>query len=238
MIKTDSLSFSYAQQPVLSDINVTCPTGAITVVLGPNGSGKSSLLKCMTLPHFSYSGEVMVSLSSEEHHVPLRTLSRDLRQKAIAWMSSELEVTTFFTGLEIVMLGQPQEDKDKAMYWLTWCGCGDEAYRPYVMCSAGQQQRIQLARVLAQDTPVIVLDEPLSHMDIQFQVRTMTRLKELAKETQKTIVMASHQLEFCVGYCDVAILLKEGKVEASGPTSQVASPAQLHAFFGLGASLL
>ena len=222
MITIKKGCFNYQTTPILNNISLTIQPNTITALIGPNGSGKSTLLKCLALPNYKMTGDITLN------KIPLATLDRT---KEIAWMSSHLEVTSLFSGVEIVMLGQREENKDEAIKWLEWCGCGEEMYRPYPHCSAGQQQKIQLARTIAQETPVLLLDEPFTHMDLKYQNLITSKLKNWAKDTHKCLVIASHNLDNIEKCCDHAILIKRGEIKKQGSLKECFTSADLSDLF-------
>ena len=214
MIKLNNIDFSYSDRKVLSDVSVEFKPGNFYGIFGPNGSGKSTLLKILT-------GE----LSPDTGILTPHYTNAIERARRMAFVEQEIPSGIPLTVREVVMLGRypwkrnPGHHKavDEA---ITTLGLTQYAHKSYNFLSGGERQRVMLARSLAQETDIMILDEPASSLDITYQNSFYQLLRELS-ENGKCIIMVSHDLFIAPGYISQAILLNNGKVAAAGCPKQV-----------------
>ena len=170
----------------------------------------------------------------------LRTLPRKEVARRIAVVPQEPRFDFPFTALEVVVMGrhphlaglafESPRDLDIARQALARCGALHLAARPIDQLSSGERQRIVFARALAQQAPILLLDEPASFLDLRFQVELFDRVRELADEGTG-VVAVLHDLNLAAEYCDRVVLLQGGRVVAAGPTAEVLTYKHLTAVY-------
>ena len=224
IIELKNLSIGSGNKSVLQDVNAKINKGEIVGIIGCNGAGKSTLLKTIRglLPKQSgeilYFGRKVESFSEKE-------LARE-----VAYLQQNVEVGFGYTGKDIVLAGrypymkwwkgESISDEELALKCMEYTGTKELAERPVNEVSGGQKQRILLAKVLAQQTPILFLDEPTTGLDMVYQEEIFRFSKALA-EMGKTILMVVHELNLAAKYCSRIILLGEGTVIADGRPDNV-----------------
>ena len=217
VIELKNLTIGYGERHVLSDVNATIKTGEIVGIIGRNGAGKSTLLKTIRGILPKHSGEVLFfDKKLEDYH------EKELACK-VAYLQQHVEVGFGYTGQDIVLAGrypymkwyesESEADKQLALDCMDYTGTLELADTPVTEVSGGQKQRILLAKVLAQQTPILFLDEPTTGLDMVYQEEIFRFAKELA-QMGKTILMVVHELNFAAKYCSRILLLGEGKLLA------------------------
>lgn len=220
VIELKNLTIGYGERHVLSDVNATIKTGEIVGIIGRNGAGKSTLLKTIRGILPKHSGEVLFfDKKLEDYH------EKELACK-VAYLQQRVEVGFGYTGQDIVLAGrypymkwyesESEADKQLALDCMDYTGTLELADTPVTEVSGGQKQRILLAKVLAQQTPILFLDEPTTGLDMVYQEEIFRFAKELA-QMGKTILMVVHELNFAAKYCSRILLLGEGKLLADAP---------------------
>ncbi len=225
MIELKNVCFSYSPgNPVLEGISIRFNAGAFYGIFGPNGCGKSTLLKLITGELVPDSGSI-----SPRWNDPLERACR------LAMVEQEIPGRIPLTVREVVALGRypwmrrrkVSSDIEEILNELQLTPLAE---KPYSRLSGGERQRTMLARAVAQDTPILLLDEPASSLDIGFQHEFYRLLRRLA-DRGKCIVMISHDLFIAPHYLDEALLLKDGMLFARGTPAQVIQPGNLRVVF-------
>ena len=212
MLDIRNLSAGYPGNPVLRDISLSIPEGAVTVIIGPNGSGKSTLLKALA-------GILPASGSVRLEGLELLELSgRELARK-VAFLPQNRAVPEI-TAKNLVLHGRfpylsyPRryrpEDYKTAEEAMEKMGISDLADRSLSTLSGGQRQKVYIAMALAQDTPVVLLDEPNTFLDISHQLQMMDQAKALAADG-KTVVLVLHDLAMALESGDSLVVLSQGQ---------------------------
>ncbi|MBR6636238.1 MAG: ABC transporter ATP-binding protein, partial [Phascolarctobacterium sp.] len=220
VIEIKNLTIGYGERHVVSDVNASIHEGEIVGIIGRNGAGKSTLLKTIRGLLPKHSGEVTyLGKKLEEYH------EKELACK-VAYLQQHVEVGFGYTGQDIVLAGrypymkwyesESEADKQLALDCMDYTGTLELADTPVTEVSGGQKQRILLAKVLAQQTPILFLDEPTTGLDMVYQEEIFRFAKELA-QMGKTILMVMHELNFAAKYCSRILLLGEGKLLADAP---------------------
>lgn len=237
MLEIRNLSTGYPGNPVLKDICLTLPRGAVNVIVGPNGCGKSTLLKALAgiLPA---SGSV--TLNGEE----LLTLSSRELAKKVAFLPQNRPVPEI-TAKNLVLHGRfpylsyprryRQEDQLIAQAAMEKMGVADLADRSLCTLSGGQRQKVYIAMALAQDTPVVLLDEPNTFLDISHQLQLMAQAKNLAAEG-KAVVLVLHDLSMAMDCADSLAVLSRGTCLIQGSPQEVFLSGCLDSAFGVRVS--
>lgn len=234
-IQTDAIQVSFGSKTILHDISLAIQDKEFVGIIGPNGSGKSTFLKCLYRVLQPSGGKIYFDgseLSSLSH--------RDTALK-MAVVAQHSTVNFDFSVLEMVLMGRsPYKgllDRDKiddyeiARHALEQVGLSAFESRNFNTLSGGEQQRVILARALAQRTECLVLDEPTNHLDIKYQLELMTIVKRL----DATVVSAIHDLNLAAIYCDRIIALKEGHIVCSGTPQEVLTAETIRHIYGVSA---
>jgi iron complex transport system ATP-binding protein len=234
VLEIAGLGASYGSRRVLEDVELRVAAGEIVAVLGPNGAGKSSLVRAVSGVLPGYSGSARV-LGDEVRWIPARELAR-----RVAVVPQEPRFELPFTALEIALMGrhphlaglafESDRDVELARGALAAAGAGALADRRIDELSAGERQRVMFARALAQEAPLLLLDEPASFLDLRHQVELFDRLRELAA-SGRAVVAVLHDLNLAAEYCDRVLLLRRGRVAAFGRTAEVLTYALLTEVF-------
>lgn len=229
-----ALGFAYGERRVLDAVSLTVAPGEIVGLLGPNGAGKSTLVRVVSGVLGGYTGRVLLGGSE------LAALSRREVARRVAVVPQEPRFDFPFTVLEIVLMGrhphlsglafEAAEDLALARAALARAGAAELADRPIERLSAGERQRVVFARALAQAAPLLLLDEPVSFLDLRYQVELFDRVRELAAEG-RAVLAVLHDLNLAAEYCDRVVLLKQGRVIAQGPTAEALSYLHLKAAY-------
>lgn len=234
MLEIKNLSAGYPGTPVLQDISLSIPAGAVTVIAGPNGCGKSTLLKALIgiLPasgSAALDGQELLSLPGRERARKVAFLPQN-RQVP------DISVKNLVLHGRFPYLSYPrryrQEDLRIAEAAMEKMGVGELAERNLTTLSGGQRQKVYIAMALAQDTPVVFLDEPNAFLDIAHQMQLMDQAKLLAGEG-KTVVLVLHDLPMALSCADFMAVLSEGKCLFQGSCEEVFLSGCLKGAFGV-----
>ncbi len=223
MIHIEHVYAGYDGREVLHDINLTLEAGKITVLIGPNGCGKSTLLKTLIRLNHQTSGKIFIDGADVE------TLSSSLLAQKMAYVSQNRK-TPDITVRRMVLHGRfaylkyprryRREDYMMADQAMEWVGIKELAECNVGELSGGTQQKVYIAMALAQDTPVILMDEPTVFLDISHQMRMMDMAKRLADQG-KAVVMVLHDLPQTFQHADQIVVMKEGRIQMSGTPEDV-----------------
>lgn len=222
-MNTQQLTVYRGTAPVLSNINIDIPEGKWTSIIGPNGAGKSSLLQAIV-------GLLKCSGSVFSNGIQLHSLSRKELAKRIAWLSQESavpdEINSGLTVYDTVMLGRlPHQDwlhlsssadHDMVEKVLRQTGAWEIRLRPLQHLSGGERQRVLLARLMAVDADILLMDEPLTNLDPPHQAEFLDWQKIFLAQG-KTVVTVLHEIHIALR-SDHLIMLKKGKLHFSGPS--------------------
>lgn len=225
MLEIASLSASYHIEPVIQDVSLTVQAGEILAVIGPNGAGKSTLIRAISGVIAQHTGRVQVD------GLDLTELSPHRRARYISVVPQARQIPPAYTVYQTVLLGRTpylgwlgkpnQKDHEKVALALERTQALDLAERRVGELSGGEQQRVLLARALAQDTPVMLLDEPTTHLDLQHQAALLSLLRQLACSDHLAILMVLHDLNLAGIYANRVALLVQGRLAAEGLPEQV-----------------
>jgi iron complex transport system ATP-binding protein len=236
MIEVKSIFFRYHKEWVLQDVSFRVEKGEFIGLIGPNGSGKTTLLKVLYRLLSPQNGEVLFEL------VPLKRMDRKDIAKRIGVVAQETHLLFPFSVMEIVLMGRSpylghlmfESEKDleiarKAMEWTETLPFSD---RPIDELSGGERKRVFIARALAQEPEVILLDEPTANLDIHHQVDFLDLILTLNRERGLTIIMASHDMNIASEFCDRLILLQEGRIYKIGTPNEVITKENIERVYG------
>lgn len=235
MLEIENLSSGYSGTPVLQDIHLTVPTGKITIIAGPNGCGKSTLLKAIA-------GILPASGSVRWQGQELTGLPPKVLAQKVAYLPQNRQVPEI-TAQRLVLhgrfphLGYPRRyreaDYRTARDAMARMGIADLAQRSMASLSGGQRQKVYIAMALAQDTPVVLLDEPNTFLDISHQLQLMREARLLA-QAGKAVVLVLHDLIMALERADLLVVMADGHIAARGTPQEVLASGCLENVFGTG----
>lgn len=235
MLEVKSLSAGYSDKRVLEHVDFRIPSGKVTVILGPNGCGKSTLLKalCGIIP--ADSGQVVLD-GENILTLPQRQLAQRVAYLAQSRQIPDITVERLVLHGRFPYLGYPRryrkEDYAIADAAMKTMGVAELADELVQNLSGGQRQKVYIAMALVQDTPVILLDEPTTYLDISHQLQLMQQARMLAAQG-KTVVMIIHDLPHAFQTADHMILMRDGKIVADGTPEQIYASGMISSVFGV-----
>lgn len=237
-IRTEDIKVFYDAQEILKGVSIEASEKEFVGIIGPNGSGKSTLLKCIY--RILKPNEGAVYLNDDELH----SMSVKNSAKKMAVVAQHNYYNFEFSVKEVVLMGRSPHKKalerDNARDYeivkesLEKVGMAKFSERSFSTLSGGEQQRVILARALAQQTPALILDEPTNHLDITHQLLLMTLVKKL----DVTIISAIHDLNIAAAYCDKIYVLNNGEIVGQGTPREVLTPAFIRDIYGVKAEIV
>jgi iron complex transport system ATP-binding protein len=240
--QAQSLSLAYEDHEVIHELSLTIPSQTITALVGPNGSGKSTLLKGLARLMKPTGGTVYLD-SQAIHSLPTKQVARRL-----AMLPQRPEAPDGLTVRELVAFGRfphqgffgvcTEEDDAKIEQALEITGIGELADHPLGELSGGQRQLAWIAMALAQDTRLLLLDEPTTFLDMAHQIEVLDVLDRLHREHGRTIVMVLHDLNLAARYATHMVVIGGGKVLYQGTPWDIMQPSVLATAFGVKAAIL
>jgi iron complex transport system ATP-binding protein len=236
VVAADSVDFSYTDGRVLSDVSIVLERGDLVGLVGPNGSGKTTLIRLLSGLLPPERGSVL--LGSED----IGRLKRRQIGRSIAVVPQGLQTPFGFSVYEMVMLGRTphvrplagasRHDRAVVEETMRLMGTDHLAGRPFSDLSGGEQQRVIVSMALAQEPEVLLLDEPVVHLDINHQVEILELIKSLNREQGLTVLATMHDLNLAALYFDRLVLLDRGRVAAQGTPGQVLEEERIERVFG------
>ncbi len=249
----NDVNFSYNSKKNLEDISFTASKGRLLGIIGQNGCGKTTLLKCIDRMLKPSQGSILI----EEPDVSIFNKNRtdvdisqvniaDLKRKelgrAIGVVSQSSYVSFPFTGYDAVMMGRysrisgnAKKDREAVLSAMKRAGAIEFAERSVNELSGGELRRVMIARALAQEPSVLLLDEPTLHLDVNHQFDLMNLVTVLKKDFNMIVIMVTHDLMFASRFCDDILLMEKGKIVAAGKTEEVLTRENINSIFGIDA---
>lgn len=235
MLQLTDVSCGYRGRAVLSGVNLHVRSGEVLALLGPNGAGKSTLLKAMIRSASQTSGSIAINGKR------LDSLSDLELAREVAFVPQEEHFAFPFTARQVVLMGRlphseayfdTKSDLQAAEDAMARADALAFADRPVTELSGGERQRVLIARSLAQNPNVLLLDEPTSHLDVGHQMSVATVLREFASG-ERCGVVASHDLNWTVDLADNVAIIGQDGVLAHGPTAEVLNSNALEKAYGV-----
>lgn len=236
MITLENVSFAFDNRLVLQDISFRAEPGECLVVLGPNGSGKTTLIRLLAGVLTPRTGQVLLGGK------PVSRWPARERAKCISWMPQNPRAELDFTVLETALMGRhpyhkpfagdTTGDRELARQALAEMGVEALAEQPVTQCSGGELQRVAAARMLTQGAPLMLLDEPVSNLDIRNQVDTLSAVRRRT-DSGRAAVCVLHDLNLAAHYATRILLLSEGQIVADGQPEAVLAPDLLSRVYGI-----
>lgn len=241
-ISTKNLNISYGNLDIVKDLNLDIPKGKITTIIGSNGCGKSTILKTIARIIQAKSGDISVNNINIKEQSP-----KDLA-KVMAVLPQSPQAPSGLTVEELIAYGRfphqkgfgkmRKEDEDIVTWALQSTGIEEFRERPIEALSGGQRQRAWIAMALAQQTEILILDEPTTYLDLAHQLEILKLLEELNKKQGTTIVMVIHELNNAARFADHMIGVKKGKVVCEGTAHEVMTKENLKELFNIDAEIV
>ncbi|GGG06051.1 ABC transporter ATP-binding protein [Paenibacillus abyssi] len=241
-LEAKSLGLSYGGAYIFEDLNLAVPEGKITVFIGSNGCGKSTLLRSMARLLKPQRGTVVLSGSD------IAGMSTKEVARKLAILPQGPAAPEGLTVLQLVKQGRypyqswlkqwSREDEAAVFAALEATGMNELKERTVDSLSGGQRQRAWIAMTLAQETPVILLDEPTTYLDLTHQIEVLDLLYELNVREKRTIVMVLHDINLACRYADHIVAIRQGKIQAAGRPEEVVDSALMEAVFQLKCEII
>jgi iron complex transport system ATP-binding protein len=240
-LEVKGIDFYYETSKILEEINFSAENGELLGIIGPNGSGKTTLLKTMSNILKPKVGTILLD-GSEIARLNEKEIAREM---GVVPQNTSMDFD--FTVLEFVLMGrnpymgrlemEKEEDIEIAMECMRSTNCAHLAERSIIELSGGEKQMATIARALAQEPKVLLLDEPTSHLDIKYQIEIMDLTKDLAIKYDKIIISVIHDLNLAARYCNRLILLEGGRIVSIGRVEDVLTDENIKRAFNADVSV-
>jgi iron complex transport system ATP-binding protein len=240
-VRVGELHFSYGDFS-LRIAGQTFAEARVTSIVGPNGAGKSTFLKCLAAVLPSSRGSVFVDGKD------LAALSGKSRARLVGYVPQEPAFTFNYSVLDFVLTGRAasipifsspsRHDVAAAEAALGYVGLADCAARPFFELSSGERRLVLIARTLAQEPDILLLDEPTTFLDPRHEIEILELIRRLAREMGKTVIVTLHTLDMAVKYSDEMVFMKGGGVVAAGRPGDILSEALLKAVYDIEMSIM
>jgi iron complex transport system ATP-binding protein len=237
LLALDEVSFAYGQRPVVSHVSLSVAPGQVVGLLGPNGAGKSTLVRLAAGLLRPRAGQVRLAGRD------LAGLRRAEIARQIALLPQGAALPEDFTGAQLVLLGrtphlgwlaaESRRDLEIVARALALVGAEALAERRLADLSGGERQRLLLARALAQEPRLLLLDEPTVHLDLTYQLGLLDLVRGLARSDGLGVLAVFHDLNLAAAYCDEVALLAGGRLLARGEPAATLTPALIQQVYGV-----
>ena len=236
VLSLKKVGFRYGEPWALRYLDLDIRSGELVGVLGPNGSGKSTLLKVLDGILTPQEGEVLLKGR------PLSNYNRASLAREVAMVGQESHFRFSFSALEVVLMGrfphlgrfqfEGKKDMNVALRALASTYCLDLAERSIQELSGGEKQRVLIARALAQEPSLVLLDEPTSFLDLRYKREIFDLISSLTRDNGLNVLVVSHDIDLAAQYCDRMVMLKDGASYSAGPPDKVITAENIEAVYG------
>lgn len=241
-LRADRLRLGYRGRTISADLSADIPDGSFTVIIGPNACGKSTLLRALARLLTPDSGTVLLDGKAISSY-PAKEVAR-----RIGLLPQTSTAPDGIRVADLVARGRyphqsllrqwSQGDADAVATAMAATGVTELSARSVDELSGGQRQRVWIAMVLAQDTPVILLDEPTTYLDIAHQIQLLELCRTLNRESGRTVVAVLHDLNHAFRYADHLIAMRDGQIRAAGPPGEIVTAELVRSVFDLGCRVI
>lgn len=239
-LKVENISFRYGKRLILDDISFSVATGSVMALLGQNGTGKTTLLKALCNILEPFAGKSCVDGEN------LFEMPVGKRAKYVAYVPQHMGNIFPVRVVDAVMMGRMpfvrfnpgKEDKELVYELIEKMELERYAFTKITELSGGERQRVFIARALAQQPQILLLDEPTSSMDMKNQLHTMELVRQLAGEEQLTVVISIHDLNLAAMFCDQFLMLKDGKIFSLGSAEKVITEENIREVYGVSTKIM
>ncbi len=233
-LELKNVSFSYGNKAVLENINITIESRELLSIVGPNGSGKTTLLKCINKV-LKPRGKILID------GVDLRELTLEEVAKIIAYVPQTIQHSFPVTVFDVVLLGRrpylnwgpSAKDIETVAKVLSSIELENLALRNFNELSGGEKQKVIIARALAQQPKILLLDEPTSNLDIKHQIKVLNMVRKIAKNKGLIVIMAIHDLNLASRFSDKFCFIKDGRIYDFGEPEKVITQENIKAVYGV-----
>jgi iron complex transport system ATP-binding protein len=244
MLEIIDIHFSHSggDAEILKGISFRIESGNVTVLLGPNGSGKTTLFQCIAGLWRHNSGRILLNGAD------IGSLPPEKRAKTLAVVPQEHDPPFPYSVLDVVLMGRAshvslfstpsKEDYRKTKEAMEMIGIDHLAERPYTKISGGERQLVLVARALAQEAPLLLLDEPTSHLDFRNQIMILKKIRDIVKHKGLTALVTLHDPNHAALFSDHIVMLNAGKALADGPPNEIISQESLKALYGVDVDII
>ncbi|MDN6329274.1 MAG: ABC transporter ATP-binding protein [Brachybacterium sp.] len=241
-LQVQDLTLGYGERTVIEGLDLDLLPGRVTAIVGANASGKSTLLRSMSRLLTPRHGQVLLD-GEQVHRLPARQLARVLGLLPQSPLTPEGITVADLVGRgrhphQAILSRWSAADDEAVAAALDTTGIAELAERPVDELSGGQRQRVWIAMALAQDTDVLLLDEPTTFLDVNHQVDVLDLLTDLNRERGITLVMVLHDLNLAARYSDQLVMIAGGAVAAGGAPAEVLTEQRVREVFGLDSRII
>lgn len=244
MLTITNVNHHIADKQILTDINLALASQQVIALIGPNGAGKSTLFTLMARLNELQTGSVSFSHKGQTYDI--NQTSNASLSRIVAMLSQENHIQGRLRVAELLMFGRypyhqgrpTPADTDKVAEMIERFELTDLANRFLSDLSGGQKQRVLIAMVVCQDTPFILLDEPLNNLDMYHAGKLMRELKRLTDEQQKTVVIVLHDINQAAQFADTVVMMKDGQVVSQGSPTEVLTKQSIKNLFHVDVTVL
>lgn len=241
-LRLEEVTAGYGPEPALREVSLSVRAGEVVGLVGPNGSGKTTIVRVASRALRPSAGSVALA-GRDPYRMPSREAAR-----LVAVVPQEVQPAFSYSVLEMVLMGRTPylsawgggrpEDWARAREAMASTQVQHLADRPVDELSGGERQRVILAQALAQDAPVLLLDEPTTHLDLRHVLDLLAMVRRLAAQGGKAVLAIVHDLSLAAAACDRLVVLHRGRVIAQGGPEEVVTPALLRAVWGVDAEVI